>query len=275
MDQTEYGVLLAFCCNRIYPPLYNKNERDCLRKRAKSFVVKEGVLFYRDKEGGDFQVVTEKNKQNVLEGCELGGGHFGRDKTLSKIAERFYWRGMVDDVKEFRKTCDKCQRANRLSQVKKPNKVLAQKFNISRLKLYHQNAPKNELDKISKSLDLKTDIASKVSENAEDRSLCSMPEDAVDERDGCVSEDSSYKNIESDNFDETECKTETQQSKADEIQCKERGVLSPEQVEVEAELDRSVLEEQLYSQALVICGGLVLAYCIMKPKRMIKTLMYM
>ena len=102
-----------------------------------------------------------------------------------------------------------------------------------------------------------------------------MPEDAVDERDGCVSEDSSYKNIESDNFDETECKTETQQSKADEIQCKERGVLSPEQVEVEAELDRSVLEEQLYSQALVICGGLVLAYCIMKPKRMIKTLMYM
>ena len=57
--------------------------------------------------------MTEKNKQNVLEGCELGGGHFGRDKTLSKIAERFYWRGMVDDVKEFRKTCDKCQRANR------------------------------------------------------------------------------------------------------------------------------------------------------------------
>ena len=60
--------------------------------------------------------MTEKVRQNVLEGChcaELGGGHFGRDKTLSKIAERFYWRGMVDDVKEFCKTCDKYQRANR------------------------------------------------------------------------------------------------------------------------------------------------------------------
>ena len=103
-----------------------------------------------------------------------------------------------------------------------------------------------------------------------------MPEDAVDEivggRDGHVSEDSSYKNIESDNLDKTECKTGTQQSKADEIQCKERGVLSPEQVEVEAELDRSVLEEQLYSPSL---SRLVLAYCIMKPKRMMKTLMYM
>ena len=64
--------------------------------------------------------MTEKDRQNVLEGChcaELGGGHFGRDKMLFKIAERFYWRGMVDDVKEFCKTFDKCQRANRYSYV--------------------------------------------------------------------------------------------------------------------------------------------------------------
>ena len=57
MDQFEYDILPAFCCNRTYPPLYNKNERDCLRRRAKSFVVEEGVLFYRDKEGGEFQVI--------------------------------------------------------------------------------------------------------------------------------------------------------------------------------------------------------------------------
>ena len=41
------------------------------------------------------------------------------------------------------------------------------------------------------------------------------------------------------------CKTETHA--ADEIQCNERRVLSPEQVEVETELDCSVLNEQLYS----------------------------
>ena len=81
-----------------------------------------------------------------------------------------------------------------------------------------------------------------------------MPEDAVDEilggRDGCVSEDSSYKSIKCNNSDKTECKTETHQSKVDEIQCKERGLLIPEQVEVETELDCSVLEEQLYSPSL-------------------------
>ena len=35
------------------------------------------------------QVVTESQKRQVLEGChsdELGGGHFGRDKTLGKVS---------------------------------------------------------------------------------------------------------------------------------------------------------------------------------------------
>ena len=67
------------------------------------------------------QAVTESQKRQVLEGChsdELGGGHFGRDKTLAKVSERYYWLGMVNDVKEFCRTCDKCQRANRYSGLK-------------------------------------------------------------------------------------------------------------------------------------------------------------
>ena len=48
-----------------------------------------------------------------MEGChcdELGDGHFGRDKTFAKVTERFYWVGII---KEFCRTCDKCQKANR------------------------------------------------------------------------------------------------------------------------------------------------------------------
>ena len=49
------------------------------------------------------KVVTKKERMNVLDGChsaELGGGHCGRDKTLMKISERFYWLGLVNDVKD-------------------------------------------------------------------------------------------------------------------------------------------------------------------------------
>eukprot|EP00731_Ephydatia_muelleri_P003894 Em0002g70a len=116
MEQSEYDTLLAFCCDCKYPPECSKNEKDCIRRRAKNFIVKEGLLFYRDKHNKEYRVVTKKEKMKVLDGChsaELGGGHFGRDKTLLKISERFYWIGMVNDVKEYCKTCEKCQTANR------------------------------------------------------------------------------------------------------------------------------------------------------------------
>ena len=65
-------------------------------------------------------MVTVSQKRQVLEGChssEMGGGHFGRDKTLAKLAERYYWLGMAEDVREFCKSCDKCQRANRCANI--------------------------------------------------------------------------------------------------------------------------------------------------------------
>ena len=72
MDQTEYGVLLAFCCNRIYPPLYNKNERDCLRRvlsRRKEF------FFIAIK-----KVETFRSFKNTLEYLELTDNVIGCDR---------------------------------------------------------------------------------------------------------------------------------------------------------------------------------------------------
>ena len=43
----------------------------------------------------------------------FAGGHLGRDKPLEKICSRFYWgRGMAEEIKEFVRTCDKCQKVN-------------------------------------------------------------------------------------------------------------------------------------------------------------------
>ena len=36
----------------------------------------------------------------------------GRDKTLHKICERFYWRDMTCDIKEYVRTCESCQKGN-------------------------------------------------------------------------------------------------------------------------------------------------------------------
>lgn len=37
-------------------------------------------------------------------------GHSGIDKTHRKVATIFYWKGLRDDVKEYVKGCDVCQR---------------------------------------------------------------------------------------------------------------------------------------------------------------------
>ena len=60
-------------------------------------------------------MIKYEQKQQVLEACHndpVSGAHFGRDKVVEKIEERYYWVGIIRDVLKVTKTCDKCQRAN-------------------------------------------------------------------------------------------------------------------------------------------------------------------
>ena len=38
------------------------------------------------------------------------GGHFGVEKTLDRVRERYYWHNFTVDTTEFIRTCDTCQR---------------------------------------------------------------------------------------------------------------------------------------------------------------------
>ena len=49
------------------------------------------------------------------------GGHFGRDKTYDKIATRFYWPNLYNDVRQYVVACDSCQRVNEAGGFVKAN----------------------------------------------------------------------------------------------------------------------------------------------------------
>ena len=51
------------------------------------------------------------------------GAHFGRDKTLAAVQQRFRWKGMSSAVDEYVRTCDSCQR-NKLSQQATPGLLM-------------------------------------------------------------------------------------------------------------------------------------------------------
>ena len=46
-------------------------------------------------------VAPSEERKRILKAChsEPSSGHFGVTKTYKRIAERFYWKGMIADVR--------------------------------------------------------------------------------------------------------------------------------------------------------------------------------
>ena len=118
----DYSEVFRFLSNK-----HSKYEEDCPEsgKRAIRFseriVLEDGLLFYlqfSDKDKKELkrkkQWINDKQKQEqILQSLHddpAGGCHFGRDKTREKLASRFYWPTMYDDVDNYVKTCEKCQK---------------------------------------------------------------------------------------------------------------------------------------------------------------------
>ena len=83
-----------------------------------SFEVKEGLLYRTtvNKDGfrvkRDQLVVPKKFRNDVMKmGHEtLMSGHLGITKSKNRIQRKFYWPGMYEDVRNFCKSCQKCQK---------------------------------------------------------------------------------------------------------------------------------------------------------------------
>ena len=53
-------------------------------------------------------VVPESSRQLALNGCHANAGHYGRDRAVSLLTERFYWPGMVEQMMEQIRRCGRC-----------------------------------------------------------------------------------------------------------------------------------------------------------------------
>ena len=71
---------------------------------GRDFVTREGSL--------QWQVYVPPNpRHGIFREVHAGvvGGHFGLEKTLSRIQERFFWPGMTKGAKLWCEACEKCQ----------------------------------------------------------------------------------------------------------------------------------------------------------------------
>ena len=67
----------------------------------------------------DIQIPEVEKRPEIIKECHDStvGGHRGESTTLNRIRERFYWRGMREEVRNYVKACESCQK-RKLTRVK-------------------------------------------------------------------------------------------------------------------------------------------------------------
>ena len=106
MEEEQYKAILNYVAKKEYPQRYNKNQKYVLRRACKSYVVEGGQLFYVDQreDGSTFNRLVIRGREEVervFMECHLtAGGHRGRDATVGKIKERYYWPYYYKEVEQ-------------------------------------------------------------------------------------------------------------------------------------------------------------------------------
>ncbi|CAC5380194.1 unnamed protein product [Mytilus coruscus] len=115
-----------------------------LLRKFDSLVIDNGILYRKinDIECGECKqlVIPETLKHYALETLHNLSGHQGTERTLALMHKRCYWSDMVNDVKHWIKTCERCLVAkNPLPKVRpsmgsliacKPLDILAMDFTV-------------------------------------------------------------------------------------------------------------------------------------------------
>jgi hypothetical protein len=88
---------------------YEATENPVLRDRSQwiEYVIQDKLLF----KGNQLCIPICSMRENLLKENHSGGlaGHFGHDKTFTKLSESYFWPGMQSEVKKFVDRCRICQ----------------------------------------------------------------------------------------------------------------------------------------------------------------------
>src|SRR5688572_25243340 len=114
MDSDTYYSLLQYLTDLILPLHLTKEQQDSIKRKSKYFIVINDQLYKKNRKEPTrpFKVVKRNEVDIILYNMHSDplAGHFNVEETYRRIVLRYYWPQMYDDVRNYVKTCDECQR---------------------------------------------------------------------------------------------------------------------------------------------------------------------
>ncbi|XP_048248194.1 uncharacterized protein LOC124141166 isoform X2 [Haliotis rufescens] len=108
--EESYDDLLEYLKKQKYPLSCSKNFKCNLRRKSKSFVLIDSVLHYVSRHSSEEQprrvLISEEDRTQAIREAH-SDQHYGRNKTYMVVRDKYYWKGMMEDITNFVKKC--CQ----------------------------------------------------------------------------------------------------------------------------------------------------------------------
>ncbi|KAF3834090.1 hypothetical protein F7725_025294 [Dissostichus mawsoni] len=109
MEPIHVKELMDLKLQNVFPEGLSSHQRFVIKRRAETFRIKDGELHYicrrkRDMAEHLAKVVLSSEEADKLFKefhCSQLGGHYAIEKTHGAIIKRFYWPGMVEDIRKL------------------------------------------------------------------------------------------------------------------------------------------------------------------------------
>src|SRR5436853_2990142 len=125
MDPNQYYQIYQYLQKQILPTLETQKEKQKFINFSNHFEIKLNYLYKKSKkkEGQLIKVIRNFELEPLLYMMhnDPTSAHFSTDTMFNKIKERYYWPQMYENIREYVRSCDACQRRkSRVNQTLHP-----------------------------------------------------------------------------------------------------------------------------------------------------------
>ncbi|KAL4427931.1 hypothetical protein ABPG75_002020 [Micractinium tetrahymenae] len=110
LDAAADVGMLSYLTTGTYPGGCSANEKRRIRKRAAGYLLQDDQLYKKPQgQRAARRVPAAEERRTLIRRAHDSLGHYGAERTTHLLQQRFWWRGMCNDVREFIRSCPTCQ----------------------------------------------------------------------------------------------------------------------------------------------------------------------